>query len=146
MKVLYISHNLQNTGWGRAARENILALDAAGVDVVWRPIRLNGDNYEPTGRYLELYEKDLDGVDCCIQHVLPMYLSYNGHFKKNIAYFVAETLDWNHSGWHHNINLMDELWCPNHDMANNAKNFIKIPIKVVPHPCDTEKYSKNIKN
>jgi glycosyltransferase involved in cell wall biosynthesis len=138
-KVLYISHNLQNTGWGRAARENILALDAAGVDVVWRPIHLNGDSYKPEGRYAELAEKDIDDADYCIQHVLPQFLSYDGRFKKNISYFVAETLDWNYSGFHHNINLMDELWVPNQDIAENAKKFIKIPIRVVPHPYSANK-------
>ena len=143
MKLLYICHALQNSGWGRAARENILALDAAGVDVVWRNIAINGDGYQPEGRLLELYEKDIDGADYCIQHVLPNLLSYNSAFKKNIAYFVAETLDWNASSFHHYINMMDELWCPNTEMAENAKKFIKIPIKVVPHPCDIEKYNKS---
>lgn len=142
MKLLYICHGLQNSGWGRAARENILALDTAGVDVVWRNIALNDDSYVPEGRLTELYEKDIDGSEYCVQHVLPNLLSYNSAFKKNIAYFVAETLDWNASSFHHYINMMDECWFPNTEMANNAKKFIKIPIHVVPHSTDTEKYNK----
>jgi glycosyltransferase involved in cell wall biosynthesis len=145
MKVLYCGHTLQNTGWGRAIRDNILALDAAGADVVWRPVRLDGDNYKPEGRILELLEKDISGADYVIQHVLPQYLSYNSNFKRNISYFVAETLGWeNYSGFKHNINIMDEMWCPNTEMANNSDG-IKIPKRVVPHPCNPAKYQKEYK-
>jgi len=33
MKVLYIGHYRDGTGWGNAAVNNILAMDAAGIDV-----------------------------------------------------------------------------------------------------------------
>ena len=38
MKVLYIGHYKDGTGWGNAALNNILALNSAGVDVVPRAI------------------------------------------------------------------------------------------------------------
>jgi glycosyltransferase involved in cell wall biosynthesis len=144
MKLLYISHCLQSSGWGRAARDLCLALDSVGVDVVCRPVKLNGDSYIPTGRFKQLLEKDASGANICISHVLPHFLNYDGHFKRNIAYFVAETLDWNHSGWHHYINNgADELWVPNTEMAENCRDFITLPVKVVPHAMDCSVYSQN---
>ena len=38
MKVLYIGHYRDGTGWGNAALNNILSLDAVGIDVVPRAI------------------------------------------------------------------------------------------------------------
>ena len=37
-KVLYIGHYKDGTGWGNAALNNILAMDAVGIDVVPRAI------------------------------------------------------------------------------------------------------------
>ena len=45
MKVLYIGHYKEDSGWSRAAINNILALDAAGVNVVCRDIKLTNKPY-----------------------------------------------------------------------------------------------------
>ena len=44
MKVLYIGHYKDGTGWGDAATNNILALHKAGVDVVPRAISYNNSD------------------------------------------------------------------------------------------------------
>ena len=41
MKVLYIGHYRDVSGWARAASDYILAMDSVGIDVVCRPIKLN---------------------------------------------------------------------------------------------------------
>ena len=43
MKVLYIGHYKDGTGWGGAAIDNILALDAVGVKVVPRAITFESE-------------------------------------------------------------------------------------------------------
>ena len=92
MKVLYIGCYRDGTGWGNAATNYILAMDAAGIDVVPRPVKLNQNQISVTKRILELEEKDSFGCDVCIQHTLPHLMDYAPKFKKNIVYStVSET-------------------------------------------------------
>jgi len=58
MKVLYIGHYKDGTGWGNAAINNILALDAVGVKVVPRAIRLKL-RQNPTPIELKIWNKTL---------------------------------------------------------------------------------------
>ena len=44
MKVLYIGYYKEDSDWGKITSNNILALDAAGIDVVCRNFRLTRDN------------------------------------------------------------------------------------------------------
>ena len=41
MKVLYVGCYRDGTGWGKAAENYILAMDAVGIDVVPRSVKLN---------------------------------------------------------------------------------------------------------
>ena len=43
MRVLYIGHYKEFGGWSQAATDQILALDAVGVDVVCRNVTLTSD-------------------------------------------------------------------------------------------------------
>ena len=69
MKVLYIGHYKETGGWAQAATDQILALDAAGVDVVCRNVTLTTDKEVLHPKILELEKKDSQGCDFCIQHV-----------------------------------------------------------------------------
>ena len=91
MKVLFVGHYREGTGWGNAAIDYILAMDSAGIDVVCRPIKLNSRNVDLPERILELENKSSSGSDVCIQNVLPHHMDYNGRFKKNIALYFIET-------------------------------------------------------
>lgn len=142
MKVLYIAHYKEGTGWSKAAIDYILALDSAGVDVVCRNIKLT--KTEPTipRKILELESKSLSGIDYCIQHVLPHHLVGSNKFKKNIAYFVAES-SIKYSGWYAHLQQMDEIWVPNASLADTlAEDGIKEreKIKLVPHTFEISKY------
>lgn len=57
MKVLYIGHYREFGGWSQAATDNILALDAVGVDVVCRNVTLTEDKKDIHPRLLELEKK-----------------------------------------------------------------------------------------
>jgi glycosyltransferase involved in cell wall biosynthesis len=143
-KVLYISHIFQSSGWGDAARNYCLALDSVGIDVVCRAIKLNGDNYQPDEKFQSFLSKDSHDCDYVVQHVLPSFLSFNSSFQKNVSLFVAESKGWNFSGWHHYINhCADELFIPNSEMAEDCTSFIKVPIKIVPHATDVNKFTKS---
>ena len=56
MKVLYIGNYKDGTGWANACINNILALDAAGVDVVPRAITFNNSAGGCPQKILELEE------------------------------------------------------------------------------------------
>ena len=140
MKVLYISHACEPTGWGRAAIDNILALDAAGIDVVCRNVELTGKSETPE-ELIEFQRKHSYDATHCIQHVLPHHLVGTDVYKKNIAYFVSETDKVSHLDWHSHLQLVDEVWTPNAYSAN-ALYDQGLKAKVVHHCCDVSKYSK----
>lgn len=140
MKVLYIGNYRDGTGWGNSALHNILALDAAGVDVVPRPISFNMRNM-PVPPALELLEnKNATGATVCIQHTLPTLYSYNSALK-NIGLYVTETNMFRDSMWHKGINMMDEAWVVNTQMVSaSTKSGVTIPIKVAPLSINTKEY------
>jgi glycosyltransferase involved in cell wall biosynthesis len=143
MKVLYLGHWKDGSGWANAAQDYILALDTAGVEVVPRAIKLNEVNGEVPERIQELEQQSDKECDVVIQHILPHLMDYNGRFDKNIGLYVTETSHCNNTVWTERLNLMDELWVPNYSMLQNAFNsFIENTIYVVPHACDTSKYQK----
>ena len=143
MKVLYISHHKERSGWGQVARDYILALDRVGIDVVPRAIKLGKPNAELPKRLQELEQKSPSACDVCIQHVLPHYMKNDRYFKKNIGIFEIETEGLQYTPWVDFLNLMDELWVPCNSMRKNAwQNGINKPIRLVPHTCDTSIYSK----
>jgi len=86
MKVLYIGHYKEKSGWGQAARDYILAMDSVGIDVVPRAFKLGNPSAQLPSRLLELEKKSAIGSTICVQHVLPHYMEYNNGFKKNIGF------------------------------------------------------------
>jgi len=144
MKVLYIGCYRDGTGWAHAAQGYILSLDAAGIDVVPRFIKLNENNSKVPRRIAELEKKDDKGCDIVIQHVLPHQAKFNGNLDKNICLYVAETDHCRNNIWAERINLMDEAWVPNTFMAEEfcINSNIITPHRVLPHAFDVSKYQK----
>ena len=139
MKVLYIGHYKEGSGWSNAAINNILALDSIGINVVCRDIKLTNNSADIPKRIEQLESKDLSNVDYCIQHVLPHHLVGSSKFKKNVAYFVHESSNIIHTNWYVNLKQMDEVWVP----SLYAKNKLEeegLETKVLPHCFDTHKY------
>ena len=145
MKILYVGHYKESSGWSQAAIDYILALDSVGVDVVCKNIKLTNKSYDIPTRILELESKDLNNIDYCIQHVLPHHLVATDKFKKNIAYFAGETNTIKHLSWFENLCNMDEVWVPNEQYQNVLiANGIKT-VKTIPHTFDMSKYSLQYK-
>lgn len=144
MKVLYVGYYKEGTGWARAAQEYILALDAVGINVVPRCIKLNSAIPEIPARIVELEKKSDKDCDIVIQHLLPYHMEYNGNFKKCIGIYESETTNFKDSGWTNRLNLMDELWVPNRQMLSTKnENHLTPPIYVVNHATDIDKYTQS---
>lgn len=142
MKVLYIAHYKEGSGWSNASLNSILALDKAGVDVVCRNVSLTNNRSQIPERILQLEEKSIDNVDYCIQHVLPHHLVGSSRFKKNIAVFVSESNMKPSHPWVHNLKIVDEVWVPNNTNKNVLESCGLKNTKVVPYACDINSYTK----
>lgn len=141
MRVLYLGHYKENSGWAEASKNQILSLDSAGVDIVCRSITLTQDR-QLNGRILELEQKDSKNCDVCIQHVLPHHLIGTSRFKKNIAFIETETTSIEHLNWIEYLKQMNEVWVPNQDAAEALVSDGIDPVKVVHHACDLNKYTR----
>lgn len=144
MKVLYIGHYKEGSGWSKAAIDSILSLDKIGVNVVCRNVKLTPNNHPVPSRILQLEQKSLSGVDYCIQHVLPHHIVGTKKFKKNIASYVGESDTLTYNNWLSNLSLADEVWIPNKTLIDNLSNT-GLNLKYVPYACDLSKFSKDIK-
>jgi glycosyltransferase involved in cell wall biosynthesis len=143
VKVLYIGHYKEKSGWGQAARDYILAMDSVGIDVVPRALKLGNPSATLPARLLELEQKSPLSSTICVQHVLPHYMKYDSSFQKNIGFFVAETSNIKYTSWPGHLNLMDEVWVPCNSMIRDGfSNGITKPMKLVPHTFNMEEYQK----
>lgn len=141
MKILYVGNQNDPSGYGYACRNNILAMDSVGLDVVPRKIKFSNTEVK-NQRIEELEKKSQEGCEVCIQHTLPFYFVADNRFKKNIGCFAWET-DKIPISWVKNCNLMNEIWVINHQMFTACKNSgVKPKICVVPHAFDMDAYSK----
>ena len=141
MKILYIGHYKEGTGWSRAAIDLILSMHKVGLDVTCRNIKLT-TNESPINPTLSILEnKPLKNIDICIQHVLPHHMVSTSKFKKNIAHYVGESSTILDTSWAVNLRYMDEIWIPNHSLKNNLANDGFTNTRVIPYAFDIEAYS-----
>jgi glycosyltransferase involved in cell wall biosynthesis len=143
MKLLYIGHYKENSGWSKAALNMIEAISTTDMDLVCKSVKLTGREPVLDKNILALENKDLNNVDYCIQHVLPHHITGTSKFKKNVSYFVHELDSIKHHHWYQNLQLVDEVWVPNQDSKNNlvVDGFDKNKIRVIPHSFDMTKYA-----
>lgn len=134
MQIAYIGNYYDQTGWGNAALNNILAMDRVGIDVRPIPIRYNNLNYkEAPQRIFELEEKN-GNCDTVIIHTLPHRMTRLGD-RRHIGYTVYDGDNLGNSGWGQYCSIMDEIWT-----ASNFCQHVYPNSKVVPHCIDVEKY------
>lgn len=135
-KVLFIGHYRDgNTGWANAAKEFILAMDAAGIDVVPRPVKLNNAAPNIPVRIEYLEKKSTEGCTVCIQNVLPHLMVFNSNFK-NIALPFVESFNIDRTSWSSYLKQADEVWMTNTDFS------FKDGYKFVPVSTDIDKFNK----
>lgn len=143
MKVLYIGHYREGSGWSEAALNYILALDAAGVEVVCRPVKLNDATPQLPQRILELEDRNLADVTHVIQHVLPHYMDFHRKFK-NIGMYIGETNSFGVTGWRESLKLCDEVWVPNEDLHRLCIDDLPVVSRRIPHPTNITKYDIDV--
>ena len=146
MKVLYIGHYKEGSGWSKAAIDLILAMDSVGIDVTCRNIKLTAKNGEIPNRILELENKPLRDIDICIQHVLPHHIVGSSKFDRNIACYIGESNTLKYNNWLSNLSLVDEIWLPNKTLISNfIKDGIdKSNLEYVPYAFDLSKYESSV--
>lgn len=145
MKLLYIGHYKESSGWSKAAIDLIHAIDSAGIDVVCRNVKLTPKPFSIPDKITELEKKSLDNIDFCIQHLLPHHIVGTSKFKKNIAYYVGESNTLKYNPWKTSLSLVDEIWVPNNTQLHNMKKDGFSNVKYVPHAFDLSRYKKDIK-
>lgn len=139
MKVLYISHLVEQSGWGKASRDILTAMDYAGINVVPRVVLAGGKTVELTQRQFDLINQSSKDCDVVIQHVLPHLYEYSGYFKKNIGMYYSETGQLHHTSYYSYLNMMDELWVPSDIMIEQAQESeVHTPMYKIPHPFNTD--------
>lgn len=147
-KVLFVSNYRENSGWSQAGRDWLLALDAAGIDVVPRPLYLNSwrEKTSVPLRILEIEKRNSSNCDTVILHTLPHHFEYNGHFQKNIGLFVSETDNFRCSRWPERLKLMDEVWVTNQQQRQATTNSVGLRrLNVVPHATDITRFQRTYK-
>ena len=148
MKVLYLGHYREGTGWAQAAQDYILAMDSVGIDVVCRNIQLTHKYEDVPERILELEQNSYKDCDVCIQHVLPHHLVGTKRFKKNIAYFVSESTSIKPTSWFNHLQTVDQVWVPNQELLSGLVSDNLFPdepdrVKLVPHTFSMDKYQSD---
>lgn len=146
MKLLYIGHYKENSGWSKSAINNIEALHDYGIDIVCRNVKLTESKYDIPILIQELENKDLTNIDYCIQHVLPHHVTGTDKFKKNVGYFMHEVDSIKHHQWYQNLNLLDQIWVANNDQKNNLikDGMGEKKIKVIPQALNIKSYKSRV--
>lgn len=137
MKVLFLGHYLDGTGYAHASLDTILALDKVGVDVVCRPVKLNGFRGPVPQRIEELENKNTLGVTHVVQHTLPHLATYDGDYH-NILFFVSETYGLGDTSWGRHASMMDEIWVTSTQTITAIEKYNSNVHKIA-HPIDLDK-------
>lgn len=139
MRALVTSVFHDGTGYAEAAGLLARALEAAGYDVACRPVKLSaGVHLQPAvGGMLH---RDLAPYDLSVSCVLPSDLAYERAAGRNVCAFAWEA-DRLPGGWAERLNLMDEVWAVSRQQAEACVDGgVSVPVRVVPHACDVERY------
>lgn len=111
MNILYLGHYRENTKLGESSKRFISGLCLnKNNNLTIRPIYIHQDNTQSNNSYMDLERKTCNHYDCVIQHTLPIMLSYNKNFGKNIAVVDLHTLNIKHSSYINYLNLMDKVY------------------------------------
>lgn len=142
MKVLYIGHYREKTGWANGALNHMLALKSVGVDVVARNISLTDTISSVSDDIKQMESKSLQNIDYCIQHVLPFYSVGTKKFKKNILFTPFETKIKSNNSFLVHTKSVDELWVPNTYNEQMLRD-INIESKVIPYAFNLNEFKKD---
>jgi len=146
--IKYTAPFFDNSGYGQAARGNVLALHKLGIPLTINPISFEDKEPElgESGRILKsLVNRNID-YNINITHTTPEFWSkYREYNKKNLGYSIWETTKLHHQ-WPGYINdnvdavMVGCEW--NIDVFKNSG--VAVPVFSVPHCVDFDEF-KNVK-
>lgn len=141
-KIAYLSVFRDGSGYSHQSVHNMLALEAGGIDVVARAIKLSPtSNDDLASKVAHLENKTTDNVDVVIQHILPHQFEYKAGVK-NIGLMCWETTNFRRSSWGHCCNLMDEVWVPStQNKQALLDSSVSVPIKILPCACSVDRFN-----
>jgi glycosyltransferase involved in cell wall biosynthesis len=147
LKVIYTGAIFDISGYSVAARNNIMALDTAGVTVEVVP--LSFEKFKTSTGKLESRIRNMisrtptAGVQ--IIHTVPtMFDKFLSLGKYNIGYTTWET-NRLPKHWVHLINQLDEVWVPSkYNLEVFQNSGVTIPVEVIPHPLDRENLEQDV--
>lgn len=138
------------SGYGEAARSNILALHKKGVNLCVKPFCFeknrsalgSSPGIDIIDGLVDKWKKNSLEYDIVICQLTPDMAIMNGvPGKYNIAYFAWETTKV-HPNWVKCLNEMSEVWTPSDWCVNSIKESgVTVPVYKVPHGIDIEAYS-----
>jgi hypothetical protein len=138
LKILFVGHYKEQSGWGVASRKYLKVLDMAcrslGIELVARPIILQGGNTED---FSHLEQIDQIGCTHTIQYLLPNYMVADNRYT-NIGFFMWETYNVPKL-WEKHIYDMDHVWVTNYQMRESLLNK-GIKPSIIQCPFDLSKY------
>ena len=142
-KVLFVGPYRQSDGWGNAANEYAKAISKS-CELAMRPIYMGSSFCELHEDLLEYEFNDLREYDVVIQNCLPHLAQYQAGMK-NILLCHLETYNLQNTSWIGHAKLMDEVWVPStaNKIALLGSGVHPDKVKVVPIPCDVDRYHHN---
>lgn len=122
MKILYIGHVREQSGWGNATRDWIRCLLAAGVDLTVRSIDFDPKvHLEP--EIVDCMRKKDTGYDAVIQNIIPTHMEYHAKAGKNIGLFFLDSFNIEYTPWSQKLALMDEVWTTNTQALKEVSKY-----------------------
>lgn len=133
MKILYIGHFKEASGYGRSCRDYLFALKETGYNISSVSINLG----KSTDFYDETEKNSIKNPDIVINHTLPHFIEYGP--RKNIAISILESDGIHYTPWHQHLDICNEVWYPHPELRIfNTERFI-------PQPVDVSIYEKEYK-
>jgi glycosyltransferase involved in cell wall biosynthesis len=141
-RILYIAPLEDTSGYARAARDYVAALDHVGCDLVTRSLNYDNTKQPLADRAKLLRNKALSNVDIVIQHTTPNEQSKPASSVFDCRYFAWET-DKVPQEWVKSLNTADLIMVPCDDNVRACTIAgVLPPVVKIPHTFDINKYKE----
>lgn len=142
INVLMVAHFSERSGWGQASVNMAECLNSnPEINLICRDLPV-GKKDVWSELVKSLCNKPLDGIEYCLQLLLPHHMEY-APFKKCVGMFFNETSDYIYTSWPTTLNLLDEIWIPYPSEAHTLSG-IRNKVRVINPPVDINKYTQNV--
>lgn len=139
MRIAYVSHYRDGTGYGNAAANYIECLDSIGIEVVAIPFRLSKNNYEPSNIIKKCEMRKLSGVELIVLHTLPSFFDKHSYIP-TLGVFSTE-MSGIPQNWVDNANyLAGNVVSSDQSLECCVNSGVTKPISVIPYCFNLDKF------